>query len=176
MENGQNATDDLLAGIDSDVDAAASPEEDEKARKKAETAAKRKATRARNKAAKEARESALGAADPTQATPQETAEGGFKPNLKSDSKLPNQGPKEEWPVIEIDEVEGMPNFEFIAVNDVPFQIQRGVETAVPPAVLKVLQNAVAGRLVQSKDSQGGVMSKIHRYAGIPYRVVRWGSK
>jgi len=100
-----------------------------------------------------------------------------EPVIHRDSSLPNQGPRSEWPVIIIDEVEGMPNFHFVQVNGVPFQIQRGVETPVPPAVLGVLNDAVATRIVQQRDSRTGeVATKRHNYSSVPFRVLRWGSK
>lgn len=91
-----------------------------------------------------------------------------------DTRLPGQGPKETWPVIEIDEMPGAPNFEFVSLNDVAFQIKRGEPVAVPPAILAVLQNAVSARIVQTRDPvTGGMRNKLQRYPTVPYRIVKW---
>ena len=97
--------------------------------------------------------------------------------IHQDSGLPDQGPKSEWPVIVVDEQEGQPNFQFVQVNGVPFQIQRGVETPVPPAVLSVLNNAVATRISNVRDpGTGQVKTMRQNYSAVPFRVLRWGSK
>lgn len=91
-----------------------------------------------------------------------------------DTKLPNQGPKETWPVIEIDEVKGSPGFEFVSLNGIAFQIKRGEPVAVPPSILKVLQEAVSARIVQRRDpNTGGMINKLQRFSSVPYRVVKW---
>lgn len=91
-----------------------------------------------------------------------------------DTALPNQGPKESWPVIEIDEVKGMPNFHFVQLNGIPFQVKRGEPVAVPPAILSVLQEAVGHRVVQEQDHATGMTrTRLVKYATVPYRIVSW---
>jgi hypothetical protein len=83
-------------------------------------------------------------------------------------------PRDSWPVIVIDEVNGMPNYETVGLNGEVFQIKRGVEVPVPPGVLGILQNAVGDRIVQSRDPvSGNTETSTQKYSTIPYRVVRW---
>lgn len=92
----------------------------------------------------------------------------------SDTAIPDQGAKSTWPVVEIDEIKGSPNFHFVQVNGIPFQVKRGEPVAVPPAVLDVLQNAVGHRVVQEPDpSTGQTKTRLVRYATVPYRIVSW---
>lgn len=74
--------------------------------------------------------------------------------------------------IVIDEVEGRPNFEVVGINGKVYRIQRGVSAIVPGAVLEVLNNAVAERIVQSHNPQGGVDSRRQKYSAVPFRVMR----
>lgn len=84
-------------------------------------------------------------------------------------------PRADWPVIVLDEEANGENYKFVGVNGIGFQIQRGVEVAVPPEILGVLNDATATRLVQIKDpATGSVYTKKQHYAGTPYRVIRFG--
>ena len=74
--------------------------------------------------------------------------------------------------IVIDEVEGRPNFEVVGINGMVYKIQRGVPAVVPGAVLSVLNNAVAERIVQTHNPQGGVDSRRQKYSAVPFRVLR----
>jgi hypothetical protein len=74
--------------------------------------------------------------------------------------------------IVIDEVEGRPNFEVVGINGKVWKIQRGVEAVVPGSVLEVLNNAVAERIVQTHNPQGGVDSRRQKYSAVPFRVMR----
>lgn len=75
-------------------------------------------------------------------------------------------------LIEIDEVEGRPNFEVVGVNGDVYRIQRGVPAKVPGSVLEVLNNAVAERIVQTHNPQGGVSSRRQKYSTVPFRVLK----
>jgi hypothetical protein len=75
-------------------------------------------------------------------------------------------------VIVIDEEEGKPNYEVVGVNGKVYQIQRGIEVAVPEEVIGVLNNAVASRLVQVKLPDGRVDRQLRKYQSIPFRIVR----
>lgn len=151
---------DLMAGIENE--AASAPA------KKA--APKRKAAPRRKPAAK--------AAQKDEAMDQAVIEASRKAKeavaKAADTAIPNQGPKETWPVIEIDEIKGAPNFHFVQINGTPFQVRRGEPVAVPPAVLKVLENAVGHRVVQEPDpATGQTRTRLVKYATVPYRVVSW---
>jgi len=75
-------------------------------------------------------------------------------------------------LIEIDEVEGRPNFEVVGVNGKVYKIQRGVPVKVPQSVLEVLNHAVAERIVQTNNPQGGVSTKRQKYTTVPFRVLQ----
>jgi len=79
---------------------------------------------------------------------------------------------EKMYLIEIDEVEGRPNFEVVGVNGKVFRIQRGVPAKVPGSVLEVLNNAVAERIVQTHNPQGGVTTRRQKYSTVPFRVLK----
>lgn len=151
-----NEFDDLMAGIESDLDTPAPAKKAAPKKLAAKTAAAKKPV-VEDEAVVEARRKAEAAVA-----------------RAPDTALPDQGPKESWPVIEIDEVKGAPNFQFVQVNGIPFQIKRGEPVAVPPAVLKVLQNAVGHRVVQEQDHATGMTkTRLVKYANVPYRVVSW---
>jgi len=146
-----NEFDDLMAGIESDLDTPAP------AKKAAPKKPAAKKAVVNDEAVTEAQRKAEAAVSRAQ-----------------DTALPDQGPKESWPVIEIDEVKGAPNFQFVQINGIPFQIKRGEPVAVPPAVLEVLQNAVGHRVVQEQDHATGMTkTRLVKYANVPYRVVSW---
>lgn len=77
---------------------------------------------------------------------------------------------EKKAVIMIDEVAGQPNYEFVGVNGVGYQIKRGVEVEVPLSVVEVLNNAIATRSVT--DAEGRVVGESD-YHAIPFRVIRY---
>lgn len=77
---------------------------------------------------------------------------------------------EKKAVIMIDQVENQPNYEFVGVNGVGFQIRRGEEVTVPLSVVEVLNNAIATRSVT--DKEGKVISE-QDYHAIPFRVLRY---
>jgi len=79
--------------------------------------------------------------------------------------------KSGWPIIWIDAVEGQPNYEAVGINGEIYQIIREEEVPVPPAVVEVLRNAVAERIVQVHTPSGGVMTKRQKYSAIPWRLV-----
>ncbi len=79
---------------------------------------------------------------------------------------------EERVTIVIDEEQGKPNFEVVGVNGKVYQIQRGVEVAVPVEVVTVLENAIASRLIEVKLPDGRVDRQLRDYQAIPFRVVR----
>lgn len=154
---------DLMAGIEDDFDAPAPTK-----RPAAKKAAPRKKPAAK-KAEPQSRDDVL---DEAVIEAQKKAETAIA--KAPDTAIPDQGPKETWPVIEIDEVKGSPNFQFVQINGIPFQIMRGEPVAVPPAVLQVLQNAVGHRVVQDADpSTGQTRTRLVRYSTVPYRVVSW---
>ena len=151
-----NEFDDLMAGIESDLDTPA-PAKKAAPKKSAVKPAAAKKPVVEDEAVTEAQRKAEAAVA-----------------RAPDTALPDQGPKESWPVIEIDEVKGSPNFQFVQINGIPFQIKRGEPVAVPPAVLKVLQNAVGHRVVQEQDHATGMTkTRLVKYANVPYRVVSW---
>lgn len=154
-----NEFDDLMAGIENDLDAPAPAKKAAPKKSAAKPAAKKPAPKpvVQDEAITEAQRKAEVAVASA-----------------PDTALPNQGPKESWPVIEIDEVKGAPNFQFVQINGIPFQIKRGEPVAVPPAVLSVLQNAVGHRVVQEQDHATGMTkTRLVKYANVPYRVVSW---
>ena len=73
---------------------------------------------------------------------------------------------------DLDEVEGRPNFEVVGVNGKVYKIQRGVPVKIPQSVLEVLNHAVAERIVQTHNPQGGVTSKRQKYTTVPFRVLQ----
>lgn len=153
--------DDLMAGIDDTETAPSKPVKKAPAKRKAPA---RKAPTAAEKIAE--------FEDQIQAEKDKAVEAAVE--KAADTKLPNQGPKETWPVIEIDEVKGSPGFEFVSLNGIAFQIKRGEPVAVPPSILKVLQEAVSARIVQRRDPEtGGMINKLQRFSTVPYRIVKW---
>jgi hypothetical protein len=78
---------------------------------------------------------------------------------------------EAWFEIEIDEVEGRPNFEVVGVNGTVYRIKRGEPVSVPASVLEVLNHAVAERVVQT-DVPGGVETTRRKYSAVPFRMLR----
>lgn len=119
---------------------------------------------------------AKGKASRAKAAPKEEVEEAPKaPTLSGPASQITKTPRADWPVIILDEEAGGTNYKFVQINGVGFQLQRGVEVAVPPEILSVLNDAVATRLVQVKDpATGAVHTKKQNYAGTPYRVVRFG--
>lgn len=96
-----------------------------------------------------------------------------KPKRKRAPRKKAAAPKAEArKVIIIDEEEGKPNFETVGVNGKIYQIQRGVEVAVPDSVIHVLENAVADRLVQIQLPDGRTDRQLRSYQSIPFRIVR----
>jgi hypothetical protein len=93
------------------------------------------------------------------------------PKFDTDLTSPANADEKQY-MIEIDEVEGRPNFEVVGVNGVVFKIQRGVPVKIPHSVLEVLNHAVAERIVQSNNPQGGVSSKRQKYTTVPFRVLQ----
>lgn len=75
-------------------------------------------------------------------------------------------------LIEIDEVEGRPNFETVGVNGTIYKIKRGEPVKVPESVLEVLNHAVAERLVQRDLPGGGVETTRRKYSAVPFRMLR----
>jgi hypothetical protein len=71
----------------------------------------------------------------------------------------------------IDEVEGGENFEVVGVNGKVYQIQRGVEVAVPQEVVEVLRTAVATRFVKVKREDGETDLVPRQHSAIPWRLV-----
>jgi hypothetical protein len=76
-----------------------------------------------------------------------------------------------WPIVWIDAVEGMPNYEVVGLNGEVYKIMREVEVPVPHAVAEILRHAVAERLVQTHNPAGGITTKMQKYSTIPWRVV-----
>lgn len=84
-------------------------------------------------------------------------------------------PREDWPVIILDEEAGGRNFKFVGINGDGFQLKRGVEVAVPPEILAVLNDATATRILQQRDPVTGTMQSVKQnFSGAPYRIVRFG--
>ena len=94
-----------------------------------------------------------------------------------ENKGPSRSKKETAPKGEkrrkiiIDEVEGQPNYEVVGVNGVIYQIQRGIETAVPESVVEVLKNAIATKYVKVKRSDGVEDLQKRNLSSIPWRLV-----
>lgn len=102
-----------------------------------------------------------------------------KPKAKAKSKAKvnaeakgGANAKEERVTIIIDEVEGAPNYEFVGVNGVGYQIQRGVETSVPISVLYALQDARAFRVVERKGPGGEIIRDRKSFQLVPFQVIR----
>jgi hypothetical protein len=102
----------------------------------------------------------------------------FVPEVDEDLSGTDRGPEgkrdasgEKWYEIEIDEVEGRPNFEVVGVNGTIYRIQRGVPTPVPESVLGVLNTAVAERVVQT-DKGNAVETTRRKYSSVPFRMLR----
>jgi hypothetical protein len=114
-----------------------------------------------------------------EATPEQIQEQEeFEPDVDEDLSGRDKGPEgkrdasgEKWYEIEIDEVEGRPNFEVVGVNGTIYRIQRGVPTAVPESVLGVLNTAVAERVVQT-DKGNAVETTRRKYSSVPFRMLR----
>lgn len=99
----------------------------------------------------------------------------FEPEVDVDTAVDlttSANSKEKTYLIEIDEVEGRPNFEVVGVNGKVYKIQRGVAVKIPHSVLEVLNHAVAERIVQTHNPQGGVTSKRQKYTTVPFRVLQ----
>lgn len=80
--------------------------------------------------------------------------------------------KEPWPIIVVEQVEGRPNYELVAVNGHEYQIKRGVKVTVPPAVAHVLENAVETHYRKVVNPISGREElEAFEAAGIPWRVV-----
>lgn len=89
-----------------------------------------------------------------------------------------------WPVIHIDRVQGLPNYEYIGVHgtyldgtpmNLELQIMRGVDVAVPPAVVHALRNTIQTAYEQRHDpvANRNILEPIQRSA-VPWRVVKHG--
>jgi CRISPR/Cas system-associated exonuclease Cas4 (RecB family) len=90
-----------------------------------------------------------------------------------EQEAPKKSAKARMYTIFVDEEENELNFIKVAVNGVPYQIQRGVDVIVPESVVEVLRNAIAERLVQTTNPVTGLIdSKIQNYSRIPWRIVR----
>lgn len=107
------------------------------------------------------------------------------------TEIPSQGEaldperdRENWPVILLEMEDGKPNYEFISVhgtmqNGEPFdhdlQVMRGVEVAVPPAVVYMLRDAVSAHYVPKRDPITG-KNRLERQdrSSIPWRLVSGG--
>lgn len=92
--------------------------------------------------------------------------------------------RDNWPIIHIDRVAGLPNYEYVAVHgyyqdgspmNLELQIMRGVDVAVPPAVVHALRNTVQTAYEQRHDpiANRNILEPVQRSA-IPWRVVKHG--
>lgn len=79
--------------------------------------------------------------------------------------------KRETYNIIIDEVEGLPGYEFVGVNGEGFQIQRGVPVSVPARVVEALKNAIttAYRKTPHPTEPGKYDMVPYQRATIPWR-------
>ena len=92
--------------------------------------------------------------------------------------------KDNWPVIIIDPVEGLSNYEFVAAhgtkkNGEAFshecQIMRGVDVPVPPSIVNVLKIATSAKYKQVQDPITGTNRMVRTdQSSIPWRMVRGG--
>lgn len=81
-------------------------------------------------------------------------------------------PKADWVDIFIDEVEGLANYEVVGVNGTMYRIKRGEIVSVPPAVVGVLRDSIATKIVQTRHPLTGEMQEERRdYSAIPWRKV-----
>jgi hypothetical protein len=72
-------------------------------------------------------------------------------------------------VIFIDNEVGFPNYKFVGVNGVGYQIKRGEEVSVPESVVNVLENAKAFRPIKNADGS----TSTQFFYTTPFRVLRW---
>jgi hypothetical protein len=79
--------------------------------------------------------------------------------------------KAGWPIIWVDAVEGMPNYQEVGVNGEIFKIMREIEVAVPPSVVEVLRNSIGTRLVDTPHPAGGITRRKQQFSTIPWRLV-----
>ena len=91
--------------------------------------------------------------------------------LAAAPKAKEKDRKSGWPIVWIDAVDGQPNYEVVGVNGEIYQIMREMEVPVPPPVLAVLRDAVAERIVQVHDPNGGVLTKRQKYSAVPWRLI-----
>ena len=116
--------------------------------------------------------SLVATADPSAAVLGNSAEDVYEELVVDQDLTTVSSEGEKQYLIEIDEVEGRPNFEVVGVNGKVFKIQRGVPVKIPHSVLEVLNHAVAERIVQTHNPQGGVTSKRQKYTTVPFRVLQ----
>jgi hypothetical protein len=76
-----------------------------------------------------------------------------------------------WPVITIDEVDGMPNYETVSINGFNNQIMRGQEVTVGPAIVGVLKTAIGTKYVKKEGADGRIRNTPQEAATIPWRQV-----
>jgi hypothetical protein len=119
--------------------------------------------------------------DPSPSLMPDTEDGGSMPDPIVDHDLSGKDVGKEGKrdasaekrfLIEIDEVEGRPNFEVVGVNGTIYKIKRGEPVEVPESVLEVLNNAVAERLVQTESGVGGIVTSRRKYSSVPFRMLR----
>ncbi len=92
--------------------------------------------------------------------------------------------RENWPIIKIGHVKGMPNFHFLGAagtkqNGEPFghelKVMRGVNSPVPPSVLHMLQDTVKTEYEQTFDDKGGFGERTPIDSPpIPYSLIKGG--
>lgn len=92
-------------------------------------------------------------------------------------ETPKAGKNEQsgWPIVWIDAVEGLPNYETVGVNGKVYQIMREIEVPVPPEVVEVLRNAIGTRLIDAAHPAGGITRKVQKFSAIPWRLVGYVS-
>jgi hypothetical protein len=81
-------------------------------------------------------------------------------------------PKERRYDIIIDEVEGLPGFEYVGVNGEGFQIKRGEPVSVPEKVINALKNAITVAYRKVPDPRDGSRNILVPYnrSTIPWRL------
>lgn len=71
----------------------------------------------------------------------------------------------------IEEEENALNYVPVGINGHVYQIMRGVEVEVPQAVIDVLADAKASRVVQTRQGDGTILSTVRSFNRYPYRVL-----
>lgn len=74
-------------------------------------------------------------------------------------------------IVEVDEVENMPNFQIVGINGEVHQIRRGAPVSVKAPVAIGLCRAIASRLVKVSEVNGKPEYELRDYHAVPFRIL-----